>query len=78
MNQRDCTARTTGEEGLTLEDLLARTQHVIGREIEVIRSQAQPQRGWTCLHGTARFEDAHTVLVESDPRAPPRSPVSTS
>ena len=38
---------------INVQDLLARTQHVIGREIEVIRSQLF-RNGVDLLHGTAR------------------------
>jgi NAD(P) transhydrogenase len=50
---------------ITVQDLLARTQHVIGREIEVIRSQLF-RNGIDLLHGTARFTDPHTVAVQGD------------
>ena len=40
-----CTGRTTGSRTTSpSSDLLGRTQHVIGREIEVVRSQLLPQR----------------------------------
>ncbi|GLY27724.1 Si-specific NAD(P)(+) transhydrogenase [Kineosporia sp. NBRC 101731] len=52
---------------ITLEDLLARTQHVIGREVEVIRSQLN-RNGVDLLHGTGRFTDPHTVLIEGGPQ----------
>ena len=38
----------------------ARTQHVIGREIDVIRNQLARNQV-RCCSGTARFLDAHTV-----------------
>jgi NAD(P) transhydrogenase len=50
---------------ITVQDLLARTQHVIGREIEVVRSQLH-RNGVDLLHGTAHFVDDHTVAVESE------------
>ncbi len=50
---------------ITVQDLLSRTQHVIGREIEVIRSQLF-RNGVALINGTARFVDPHTVLVTSD------------
>jgi NAD(P) transhydrogenase len=53
------------KEDITVQDLLARTQHVIGREIEVIRSQFF-RNGVDLLHGTGRFVDPHTVAVRSD------------
>jgi NAD(P) transhydrogenase len=66
MNQRDVYGQNYRvKKDITLEDLLARTQHVIGREIEVIRSQLN-RNGVDLLHGTGRFVDAHTVAVEGD------------
>jgi NAD(P) transhydrogenase len=53
------------KENITVTDLLARTQHVIGREIEVIRSQLF-RNGVTLLHGTARFVDPHSIVVAGD------------
>jgi NAD(P) transhydrogenase len=47
---------------ITIKDLLARTNHVIGREIDVIRSQLA-RNHVTMLAGTARFVDPHTVAV---------------
>jgi NAD(P) transhydrogenase len=52
------------KEDITVQDLLARTQHVIGREVEVIRSQLLRNRV-TMISGTARFVDPHTVAVRS-------------
>lgn len=50
---------------ITVEDLFARTQHVIGREIEVVR--AQLLRNHVDLHaGAAAFVDPHTVEVTDD------------
>ncbi|HST82781.1 MAG TPA: Si-specific NAD(P)(+) transhydrogenase [Kineosporiaceae bacterium] len=64
MHQRDMYGQNYRvKKDITLQDLLARTQHVIGREIEVIRSQLN-RNGVDLLHGTARFVDQHTVLVE--------------
>jgi len=64
MNQREVYGQNYRvKQDITLEDLLARTQHVIGREIEVIRSQLN-RNGVDLMHGTARFVDQHTVLVE--------------
>ena len=52
------------KETITVQDLLARTQHVIGREIEIIRSQLF-RNEVDLVHGTARFVDAHTLVVEA-------------
>jgi NAD(P) transhydrogenase len=50
---------------ITVEDLLARTQHVIGREVEVVRAQLL-RNHVDLVIGTGRFDDAHTVVVEGD------------
>ncbi len=56
------------KEKITPADLLARTQHVIGKEIEVVRSQLL--RNCVELYvGHARFTDAHTLQVEDSSRA---------
>src|SRR6478752_2483737 len=47
---------------ITMEDLFARTQHVIGREHEVIRAQLL-RNHVDILNGTGSFVDAHTVAV---------------
>ena len=48
---------------ITVQDLLARTQHVIGREIEVVRSQLF-RNHVDLVIGTARFADPHAVEVD--------------
>ncbi len=50
------------KDDITIADLLARTQHVIGREIEVIRSQLF-RNGVDLLSGTASFVDSHLVKI---------------
>lgn len=50
---------------ITIADLLARTQHVVGREVEVIRSQVL-RNHVALLGGTARFEDPQTVTVRGE------------
>ncbi len=47
---------------ITIADLTARTQHVIGREIEVVRSQLQ-RNHVDLLIGTASFVDPHTLDI---------------
>lgn len=50
------------KENITVADLTARTEHVVGREIDVIRSQLS--RNHVALFaGTGRFLDAHTVAL---------------
>ena len=60
---------------ITIADLLARTQHVVGREIEVIRNQLL-RNHVDILGGTARFEDdAHRHRAGRRARRPQhRSP----
>src|SRR5689334_8603303 len=48
---------------ITIADLAARTQHVVGREIDVVRSQLSRNRV-TTMTGTGRFTDPHTVEVD--------------
>jgi NAD(P) transhydrogenase len=48
---------------ITVQDLLARTQHVIGREIEIVRSQLF-RNGVDLVHGTGRFLDEKTIAVQ--------------
>ena len=56
------------KEKITPADLLARTQHVIGKEIDVVRSQLMRNR-IELYTGHGRFVDEHTVLVEDPNRA---------
>ncbi|MEN3304519.1 MAG: transhydrogenase [Micromonosporaceae bacterium] len=53
------------KDDITVADLAARTQHVIGREIDVIRSQLARNRV-KLLTGTARFHDGHTLTVRDE------------
>src|SRR5579871_2822076 len=48
---------------ITIADLAARTQHVVGREIDVVRSQLSRNRV-TNLTGTGYFIDANTLEVD--------------
>ena len=48
---------------ITIADLAARTQHVVGREIDVVRSQLSRNRV-TILTGTGSFVDPHLVEVD--------------
>lgn len=68
MNQRELYgASYRVKADITPADLLARTQHVIGREIEVVRSQLQRNR-IELITGVGRFVDAHTIVVEDESR----------
>ena len=51
------------KDDIPIADLTARTQHVIGREVEVVRNQLM-RNHIELLTGTARFVDPHTVAVE--------------
>ena len=69
MNQRELYgASYRVKENITPADLLARTQHVIGKEIDVVRSQLMRNRIELYV-GHARFLDAHTVHVDDPNRA---------
>jgi NAD(P) transhydrogenase len=48
---------------ITIADLAARTQHVVGREIDVVRSQLSRNRV-AILMGTGLFVDPHLVEVD--------------
>jgi NAD(P) transhydrogenase len=63
LNQREMYGQSYRvKEDITVADLLSRTQHVIGREIEVIRSQLA-RNHVTMLPGMGRFLDDHTIEV---------------
>jgi len=55
------------KQDITVADLLARTQHVVGREVEVVRAQLQRNRV-DLLTGVARFVDPHVVAIEGKHR----------
>src|SRR5271166_2919909 len=48
---------------ITIADLAARTTHVVGREMDVVRSQLSRNRV-TTMTGTGRFLDPHSVEVD--------------
>jgi NAD(P) transhydrogenase len=63
LNQREMYGQSYRvKEDITVADLLSRTQHVIGREIDVIRSQLA-RNHVTMLPGMGRFLDEHTIEV---------------
>jgi len=63
LNQREMYGQSYRlKDDITVDDLTARTQHVIGREIDVIRSQLARNR-IRLLTGTGTFADAHTLTV---------------
>jgi NAD(P) transhydrogenase len=53
------------KDDITFEDLTARTTHVVGREVDVIRSQLSRNRV-TLMQGSARFTGPNEVVVEDD------------
>jgi NAD(P) transhydrogenase len=55
------------KQDITISDLMARTQHVIGREVQVVRAQLH-RNGIDLLNGFGRFVDPHTVAVEGSHR----------
>src|SRR5215468_1186202 len=50
------------KEDITVADLAARTAHVIGREVDVIRNQLARNRV-TLISGNGRFTDPHEVIA---------------
>jgi NAD(P) transhydrogenase len=66
LNQREMYGQSYRvKDDITIADLAARTQHVVGREIDVIRNQLA-RNHITLLSGTARFHDEHTVSIEPE------------
>ncbi|MCE6994114.1 Si-specific NAD(P)(+) transhydrogenase [Saccharothrix sp. S26] len=64
MSQRDLYgASYRVKNDITISDLLARTRHVIGREVQVVRAQLH-RNHIDLLQGTARFLDPHTIAVD--------------
>ncbi len=63
LNQREMYGQSYRvKHDITIADLSARTQHVVGREIDVIRNQLSRNR-ITLLPGLGRFLDEHTIEV---------------
>ncbi|MGV0834708.1 Si-specific NAD(P)(+) transhydrogenase [Mycolicibacterium thermoresistibile] len=52
---------------ITPADLLARTRHVIGREVDVVRDQLM-RNNVDLYTGHGRFQDPHTILVDDPSR----------
>src|SRR5690242_3341094 len=64
LNQREMYGQSYHvKEEITIGDLAARTSHVVGREMDVVRSQLSRNRV-TILSGTGSFTDPHTVQVD--------------
>ncbi|MBE1537090.1 Si-specific NAD(P)(+) transhydrogenase [Actinomadura algeriensis] len=66
LNQRELYGQSYRvDDDITVADLGMRTRHVIGREIDIVRSQLARNRV-TVLTGLGRFLDPHTVGVASE------------
>jgi len=64
MNQRELYGSSYRvKDRITPADLLARTQHVIGKETDVVRDQLMRNR-IDLLIGHGRFVDPHTIVIE--------------
>lgn len=63
LNQRELYGQSYRlKEDITVADLTARTQHVVGREVDVVRGQLARNRV-RLIPGTGRFHDPHTITV---------------
>jgi NAD(P) transhydrogenase len=63
LNQRELYGQSYRlKDDITVADLAARTSHVIGREVDVIRNQLSRNR-ITLMTGSGRFIDPHTLIV---------------
>jgi NAD(P) transhydrogenase len=68
MNQRDLYgASYRVKQEITISDLLARTQHVVGREGQVVRAQLL-RNHVELIAGIAGFVDSHTIAVQGSSR----------
>jgi NAD(P) transhydrogenase len=66
LNQREMYGQNYRlKEEITIADLMVRTQHVIGREVDVIRNQLS-RNHVAVLNGLGHFVDPHTVTVVDD------------
>jgi NAD(P) transhydrogenase len=64
LSQRDMYGQSYRvKDEVTVDDLSARTQHVISRQVDVIRSQLSRNRV-AVINGTGRFADPHTISVD--------------
>ncbi|MGS0684808.1 Si-specific NAD(P)(+) transhydrogenase [Nakamurella sp. GG22] len=66
LNQRELYGQSYRvKDDITVTDLSARTQHVVGREIDVIRNQLT-RNHVTLIRGTGVFTDPHTLTVTDE------------
>jgi NAD(P) transhydrogenase len=64
LNQREMYGQSYRvKEEITIGDLAARTQHVVGRESEVVRSQLSRNR-IALISGTASFVEPHVIEID--------------
>src|SRR5688572_18471946 len=64
LNQRELYGQSYRlKEDITVADLAARTQHVIGKQTDVIRNQLARNQ-ITLISGTGRFADPHSLYVD--------------
>jgi NAD(P) transhydrogenase len=64
MNQRELYgASYQVKQDITIADLMSRTQHVVGREVQVVRAQLQ-RNHIDLVVGTGSFVDPHMIAVE--------------
>lgn len=54
----------TLQDRISVADLVSRVRTVLDRETEIVRSQLK-RNGIETVHGTARFADPHTLVVET-------------
>ena len=72
LNQRELYGQSYRvKDDITVTDLSARTQHVVAREIDVIRNQLA-RNHVHLIDGTARFTDPHTLEVTNEIGQPRR------
>jgi NAD(P) transhydrogenase len=63
LSQRELYGQSyTVKQEITVADLASRTEHVVGREVDVIRHQLA-RNHVRMIAGTARFADAHTLTI---------------
>jgi NAD(P) transhydrogenase len=68
LNQREMYGQSYRvKDEITIGDLTARTQHVVGREVDVVRNQLTRNR-ISILNGTATFVDPHVIEVDDGSR----------
>ena len=73
MNQRELYgASYRVKQDITVADLMARTRHVVGREVQVVRAQLL-RNHVDLVSGTGSFVDPHTVVVEGRHRGDHRT-----